>query len=95
MDIDEEILEKITRLVHTIVLSIIDREDVFEISVEVEKNTILFEVSALKEDAAKLIGTKGRIADSIRSVVKASGAKHGVRALVNIMKVPLLEAADV
>jgi uncharacterized protein len=37
------------------------------------------------EDMGKVIGRRGRVAQSIRSVVRAAGAKDGIDVLVDIV----------
>lgn len=76
-------------LLETVVLSIVDDENSLEIrEVESEKGTLL-EVRVGAGDVGKVIGKKGRIASAIRTVVRASAAKHSERVMVNIFNSPI------
>lgn len=53
---------------------------------EIEQgSTLVLELSVAKEDMGKVIGKKGRIAQAIRSVVKAKATKEGRRVVVDII----------
>ena len=76
-------------LLETVVLSIVDDENSLEVrEVESDKGTLL-EVRVGAGDVGKVIGKKGRIASAIRTVVRASAAKHGERVMVNIFNSPI------
>lgn len=79
----------VKELVRTLVCSIVDNEDLISIEEEDDDSGLSYNIAVSKDDVGKLIGTKGRIASAIRTVVKAAGAKQGVRVLVNINKNPL------
>lgn len=79
----------IKELLESMVCSIVDDVENVKID-EVETDSGLsFHVAVAKDDVGKLIGTKGRIAVAVRTVMKAAGAKQGVRVLVNVDKAPL------
>lgn len=81
-------MSEVSVLVEQIVSSIVDEVEKIEI-VEVEQpNGLLYEITVSKEDIGKLIGKEGRVASALRTIVKASGAKHGVKVLVNVMNTP-------
>ncbi len=82
-------MSEIKELVETMVLSIIDEEERFQITEEKTESGILYEITVSKDDVGKLIGRGGRVASSLRTIAKASGAKHGVRVFINVMKKPL------
>ena len=75
----EELLEYLAR-------SLVDKPD--EVSVEgfdEEDGTIVLELHVAEDDLGKLIGRGGRIARSLRAVVRASGAKPAERRLLDIV----------
>jgi len=80
---------ELKNLLHTMVCSIVDEVERVEIEASDTQNGYLFQIAVSKGDVAKLIGKKGRVATAIRSVVKAAGAKRGVRILVNVLNTPL------
>ena len=58
-------------VLETIIRSLVDNQEGVEIKeVEGEKN-IIFEVRVAEEDMGKVIGRQGKIAQSIRTVMKA------------------------
>ena len=58
-------------VLETIIKNLVDNKESVEIKeVEVEKN-IIFEVKVAEEDMGKVIGRQGKIAQSIRTVMKA------------------------
>jgi predicted RNA-binding protein YlqC (UPF0109 family) len=76
---------KMRDLIETLVFSIVDVPDKVSISeVEDEKGTI-FNVSVGSEDVGKIIGKQGRIANAIRTLAKAAGAKRDKRVMVNVL----------
>ncbi len=82
-------MEHLKNLTQTIVTSIVDDEKGVSISMsETEKGTLI-EVRVSKEDVGKVIGKQGRIATSIRTVVKAAAAKSGKKILLNVFNKPV------
>ena len=73
------------------VSSIVDDESSIVIKEEPSNDYTLYEVYVSEKDIGKLIGSQGRIAKSIRTLAKASGARDGVRVLLNIMNKPIGE----
>lgn len=72
-------------LVDYIVKSLVDKpEEVNIVQTDGESVTIL-EIRVANEDAGKVIGKDGRIANAIRTLVKAAGAKNKKRVTVEIM----------
>ena len=72
-------------LVRYIVENLVDNKDLIEINTvdESEKVTII-NVLVDKEDVGKIIGRDGKIAGSIRTIVRSASAKLGKRFIVKI-----------
>jgi len=72
-------------LVRYIVENLVDNKDQVSVSSvnESEKVTIL-NVAVAKDDIGKVIGRNGRIAGSIRTIVKSASAGMGKRFIVKI-----------
>ena len=51
-----------------------------------DDGTIVLELHVAKEDMGKVIGKKGRIAKSIRTVVKTAATKKGQKVVVDIVE---------
>jgi len=72
-------------LVEYLVKALVDKPEEVKISqIEGESVTIL-EIRVASDDAGKVIGKDGRIANAIRTIVKAAGAKNKNRITVEIM----------
>ena len=72
------------QLLIDIVKPLVDNPD--EVAV-VERNSgdmTVLELSVAKSDTGKVIGRNGKIAKSIRTVVRAAAAKEGKRVIVDI-----------
>lgn len=82
-------MPEIKELIEIIVGSIVDNVDNVKIYEEITDDGILYEITVSKEDVGKLIGKKGRVASALRTIAKASGAKNGVRVIINVMNKPL------
>lgn len=79
----------ISDLIKSMVVAIVDDEASVSVAeAETDKEGVLFEVKVGKDDVGKVIGKQGRVASAIRTVAKASGAKHGVRVMVNVFNKP-------
>ncbi|MFH1454315.1 MAG: KH domain-containing protein [Armatimonadota bacterium] len=65
--------------------SLVDSPDSVQVSeVQGERSTIL-ELKVSPEDMGKVIGKQGRIAQALRTIVKAAAVKEGKRIMIEIM----------
>ena len=75
-------------ILETIVKHLVENQDAVKIT-EVTKpeneNLIEFKVNVAKEDMGKIIGKQGRIAKSIRTVMKAVASKEHKKATVEFI----------
>jgi len=77
-------------LIKAMVVAIVDDEASVSVAqAETDKEGVLYEIKVGKDDVGKVIGKQGRIANAIRTVAKASGAKHGERIMVNVFNKPM------
>jgi hypothetical protein len=83
------ITDSLRETLTTIVTSIIDDEDNLEIQEEEGESGVSFEVKVGPEDVGKIIGKGGRIANSIRTVMKAAGAKLSIKVMVSVYNKPI------
>jgi predicted RNA-binding protein YlqC (UPF0109 family) len=60
--------------------SIVDSPD--DVDIEVDGSTLRLRVA--RDDMGKVIGRRGRVAQAIRTVVRAAGAKDGADVFVDI-----------
>lgn len=73
-------------LVELIAKSLVDQPEMVEVHQIENDNSIILELRVAPDDMGKVIGKQGKIAKSIRTVVKAAAAKAGVRVSVEIMR---------
>ena len=74
-------------LVEVIAKALVDNpDDVFVTQREEDDGTIVLELHVSKDDMGKVIGKKGRIAKSIRTVVKTAATRKDLKVVVDIVE---------
>ncbi len=74
-------------LVEVIAKALVDSPDeVFVAQRQEDDGTIVLELHVAKDDMGKVIGKKGRIAKSIRTVVKTAATKKDLKVVVDIVE---------
>ncbi len=71
-------------VVSYLVGSIAADADAVRIDDDVRGSSVRFEVHVAPEDMGRVIGRRGRVAQAIRTVVAAAGARDGVQTSVDI-----------
>ncbi len=74
-------LAVVTYLVH----SIASDGDAVVINTEEHGSSVRFRIHVAPEDMGRVIGRRGRVAQAIRTVVAAAGARDGVQTSVDIV----------
>lgn len=73
-------------LVRSLACALVDHPDQVELrETESPNGDLIIEMRVAPEDMGKVIGKQGRIAKSIRTVVKAASAKSGKNVMVEIV----------
>lgn len=72
-------------IVETIILNLVDNKEAVEINEVQGEKSIVFEVKVAEEDMGKVIGKQGRLAKSIRTVVKAVAGKEQKKVTVEFV----------
>jgi len=73
-------------LVEFLSKSLVDQPEKVSVS-EVNKNSVtVYELRVAKEDIGKVIGKKGRTAQSLRTLLAAAGTKLGKRTSLEIIE---------
>ena len=72
-------------LVEVIAKALVDHPEEVSVNEKNEGRTIVLELHVAEGDMGKVICKQGRIAKSIRSVVKAAAAKEDKKVVVDIM----------
>jgi len=73
------------QLVELIVKALVDKQDEVLVKETVGDSVVILEISVAQDDVGKVIGKEGRIANAIRTVVKAAGAKQNKKVNVEIL----------
>jgi uncharacterized protein len=74
------------QLVELLVKSLVDHPDEVVVDeVDSGRGSISFEVRVSPQDTGKIIGKQGKIANAIRTVVKAAASKADTKAFVEIV----------
>lgn len=72
-------------LVEWIVKSLVRDPDAVEVTVVRKGSMEIYQVHVAPEDMGKVIGRQGRIANAIRTVVKAGALKQNLKVAVDII----------
>ncbi len=64
------------QILETIIKSIVENEDAVSINEKEEADKIIFEVKVEESDMGRVIGKQGKVANSIRTVMKALGSRE-------------------
>ncbi len=71
-------------LVEVIAKALVDNPDEVVVTETVKGNSIVIQLNVAESDMGKVIGREGRIAKSIRAVVKAAATKENKKVIVDI-----------
>jgi len=71
-------------LVETIAKALVDAPDQVVVTEQTSEKGTLITLKVAQADIGKVIGKQGKVANAIRSVVKAAGIRKGVHVMVDI-----------
>jgi len=72
-------------ILETIIRNLVDNKDAIEIKELAGEQSVVFEVKVAESDMGKVIGKQGKIAQSIRTVMKAAASKENKRVSVEFI----------
>ena len=72
-------------ILETIIKNLVNRQDAIEIKEIEDEKSIVFEVKVAEEDMGKIIGKQGKIAQSIRTIVRAVSDKKDKKVTVEFI----------
>ena len=72
-------------LVDFLVRSLVEHPDRVEVEEFEEDGDLILEVTVAEDDLGRVIGRGGRIANAIRTVARAAGARDDRRVIVDIL----------
>ena len=72
-------------LVEFLVRALVEQPDKVEVEEFEEDGDLILEVTVAEDDLGRVIGRGGRIANAIRTVARAAGARDDRRVIVDIL----------
>jgi predicted RNA-binding protein YlqC (UPF0109 family) len=72
-------------LVEFLVRALVEQPDKVEVEEFEEDGDLVLEVSVAEDDLGRVIGRGGRIANAVRTVARAAGARDDRRVIVDIL----------
>ena len=72
-------------ILQTIILNLVDNKEAVEIKEIQGEKSIVLEVKVADSDMGKVIGKQGRLAKSIRTLIKAAATKEQKKVTVEFM----------
>lgn len=73
-------------LLRMIATQLVDRPEEVSVSQKEVDNKIVLELKVAPEDMGKVIGKQGRIAKSIRTIIKATSSQEAKKVVVDIVE---------
>lgn len=71
-------------LIELLVKALVDEPDRVAVSESMRDDAIAYQIHVAPDDLGKVIGRDGKIANALRTVVKAAGMKSGKKVFVDI-----------
>ena len=68
-----------------LVQAIVDHPEEVSVSERINGDTVVLELTVAKRDMGRVIGREGKIAKSIRTVMRAQAARENKRVIVDIL----------
>lgn len=72
-------------VLESIIVSLVDNKEAVSIKEVEGEKTIVYEVTVAEEDMGRIIGKQGKIANSIRTIMKAVATKEQKRVSVEFI----------
>ena len=73
------------QILETIIKNIVENKDAVSINEKEEADKITYEVKVDNKDMGRVIGKQGKVANSIRTLMKALGAKDKKKVVVEFL----------
>lgn len=80
-----EVQDKVVAQLREVVLALCDHKEFLRIEASHIRNTITIEVEAHEDDSPKIIGRKGKVAESLRVIFTAICAKMGKKLYLHVV----------
>lgn len=73
------------QILETIIKNIVENQEAVSINEEEEADKIIFEVKVEESDMGRVIGRQGKVANSIRTLMKALGSREKKKVSVEFL----------
>ena len=73
------------QILETIIKSIVENQEAVSINEKEEAGKVIYEVKVDDKDMGRVIGKQGKIANSIRTLMKALGANEKKRVIIDFL----------
>ena len=74
-----------SRVLEYVARQIVDEPDAVVVEREQDRRGLMLRLHVAPDDMGKVIGRRGRVAQAIRTVVRAAGAREGTNVAVDIV----------
>jgi len=81
-------VQTVQELIEMVVKALVDRPDEVVVKKVEGERSIVFEVRVATDDVGKVVGKGGRIANSLRTIVRAAGARDRKSIWIDINTLP-------
>lgn len=71
-------------LVKYLVTNLVNKEDEVEVSSELDGDVTVIHVTVAEDEVGKVIGKGGKIAQSLRTILRSAGSKSGKKYVLKI-----------
>jgi predicted RNA-binding protein YlqC (UPF0109 family) len=75
----------VERLIEFVAKGIVTKPDEVQVDAVPSGRMVVYEISVADEDVGKMIGRQGKVIRALRTLVKASATRQGVRVDVDIV----------
>lgn len=72
------------KLVKYLVTNLVNKEDEVQVSSEVDGDVTVIHVTVAEDEVGKVIGKGGKIAQSLRTILRSAGSKSGKKYVLKI-----------
>ena len=72
-------------LIEYLAKAIVDKPDEVVVTEETDDQGVTFKLQVADEDKGRIIGRQGRVAESIRTLLRVTAAKQGPRASLQLL----------
>jgi len=84
MELNKDKIEQVRSEVELVARLVVDSPNSLFVTAETGEQTVHMKLSCARDDLGKVIGKKGRMAESIRTILYSISTKHGFRSVLSI-----------